>query len=320
MKFRAANFERLFDFGGIHGPMSRHARVGVLRALRHTCDHCAATHADHLLYAHGHDNANETGRAPESTGESVGTALRALGVGFRAETELTILRYNALEPVGPGAMVSSVDMLVCDRVQQLASAAVDAIVSWVRRGGTLIATQDCALYDEAGRPYGDSLLTAALGEGKHGNGSALFVNTTFITSSSEAVKMLEPMATVVSPRDPTTGKTTAWEATVWIALPPPSGRLYDVSPHRMVVHFSNMTAAGGLSTGNPRLTLSIKLPPVMSTANIAGAAFTPFASEPPVVAVTADPQGRPGFVQLEISDPPRYGIVELVATVDDTIL
>jgi hypothetical protein len=131
MRFRANHFNLLYDFGAAHGPLSKHARVGVLRPWQHS-------------------NFTETnvgvGGSPLTTAttsyHSPPEVLRTFGVAYRVETAHTILQYQSLTPVDGG---SAVELLLCDATFVLSAAAAEQIAVWVRRGGALVSTHNCGV-------------------------------------------------------------------------------------------------------------------------------------------------------------------------------
>jgi hypothetical protein len=123
-------------------------------------------------------------------------------------------------------------------------------------------------------------------QGHCGNGSALFVNTTTVTSSAVAVGKMQAMQTVLAPRSVDgggsvgsagvgAGTTTVWEVSMWCANASSADASVRTATttetrggenvgsgesNRLVVHFTNVTATTG-SSAYGTLKLAIKLPP-----------------------------------------------------------
>lgn len=81
------------------------------------------------------------------------TLLRAVGVDYRYETAKTILEFNSL-----ARPHTTLQILLCDETLNVDAATAKAIGDWVRAGGTLWSTHNCASIDELGRAYEVPLL------------------------------------------------------------------------------------------------------------------------------------------------------------------
>ena len=280
MNFRSKYFSQLFDFGGSTNGMQA-VRVGVLASFRH-------------------NNEAKCIRPPSS-------ALQTLGVAFRFETEVSILKYGSLDGHVP------LELLMCDGMATLSNATATKIASWVRLGGHLVATKSCGVVDELGRRYPVPPLQALLGgdEGGTGLGSAVFVDGTLETNRTIVSTMLD-YKTVMAPRTPGHPKTTNWEISPWFA---PS------RPTQLVAHFSNETTETAGVTPPGDLVLNLRLPDTM-LASVDGAVrvtatlLSPYENGGREVKVL---QVNDSFVVVSVSQPPKYGVVSITAQDKDSI-
>ena len=286
MRFRADHFASLFDFGVTADKGAakslKLARVGVLASSRH-------------------DNEGRDQVVPRPA-----DTLRTLGVGYRIETEVTILEWGSL---GPG---SALELLLCDGMLTLSSPAAAAIGRWVRAGGWLVSTADCALVDMVGRPYPWGLLQAEFpGGSSTGAGRAVFVPEGTLAQNKTAVDMMLGMKTVVSPRCSRDAKSTAWETSAWRN-----------SSGSVAIHFTNATAAGGESP-YAALVLAVKMPAYVGLEHGAAAAPGPTATavlwspyEPCRSVVVVDSGHDDGVLHVTVPTPPAYGVVVIGTQAD----
>ena len=282
MRFRADHFDTLFDFAGARAEQKA-VRVGVLASYRH-------------------NNEDACVRPPSRT-------LQTLGVAFRLETEVTILKFGSLRPAddeSAGGGPAPLELLLCDGMATMANDTAAAIVAWVRRGGHLVATQGrCAVVDEAGRHYPAPLLEAALspGAGGTGAGAALFVADGSLAANETAVAIMLGHRTVVAPRTPGDPKSTSWEVCPWHAPAAPG------HPVRLAVHFTNATDAGGASPYGA-LVMALRLPPAMAAARgaLAATLWTPYEAGSRSVAVS---RTNASFILVTVEEPPWYGVVDV---------
>ena len=287
MAFRAAHFDALFDFAGARAEQKA-VRVGVLASYRH-------------------NNEGACVRPPSRT-------LQTLGVAFRLETEVTILKFGSLDapPTTTGANdgPAPLELLLCDGMATLSNDTTRAIAAWVRRGGSLVATHRCAIVDAAGRPYpGPPLLEAALApaSGGAGAGAALFVDGPSLASNASAVAAMLSYKTVVAPRTPGHPKSTSWEVAPWWS---------PARPDRLAVHFTNATDAGGASAYGD-LVLALRLPPALAAArSLAATLWTPYEQAPRPVAVKRMDNDTSSAITVTVTSPPFYGIVDVAAAAE----
>lgn len=181
MNFRATHFEKFYDFAGANDVHANHhaAQVGVLTSWRY---------GNELLPS----STTAVERPPA-------TALRAVGVDYRFETARTIRTFKSLAKPN-----TTLRVLLCDGTLSLDVDTAAAIGDWVRAGGTLWSTNDCASIDELGRPYTIPLLQADFQANGVGAGNVTMLKEG--VSLQESEQFLTAMAgwsQIVEPRTPT---------------------------------------------------------------------------------------------------------------------
>ena len=163
MRFRAENFDELFNFAGrsADGAANDHAAsVAVLASWRY-------------------NGQAEGGAAGKADVRPPAAALRAMGVDYRFETARTVDDFNSLGPS------STLRVLLCDEDSALDAATAAKVGAWVRAGGELWAARGrCATVDELRRPYDEPLLEAEITKHGVGKGRAMFVNASTAPSNT----------------------------------------------------------------------------------------------------------------------------------------